>query len=141
MDKDLQTQALLTKLETHSRQQLLFTKVLCILCALALVCSVVIMVTVCKTASALTELIKPVQELAVQAEATLTDLDTAASKLAQADFSGMVSQINTLAADSQAAVGEAVKKMDALDIETLNKAIRDLAAAVEPLANAIRFFG
>lgn len=128
------TQQLLEKLESANRKQLFFTKILCVICALAVICSLVVMITVSKAASALTELAEPVQALAVQAEAVLTDLGTAAESLAQVDFAGMVSQVDTLTTESQEAVAQAMEKLDAIDIETLNKAIADLAQVVEPLA-------
>ncbi len=132
------TQQLLEKMEAVNRKQLLFTKIMCILCALAVICSLVVMITVSKTASALAELSAPMQELAEQAEGVMTDLSTAANELSKADFSGMVTQVDALASESQAAIAEASKKLDAIDIDTLNKAIRDLAAIVEPLAKISR---
>lgn len=141
MENNPQMQALLEKIEVTNRQQLLFTKILCVLCALAVICSAVIMVTVCQTASALTTLVTPLRELAGQAEVVLKDLGTAANKLAQSDFSGIAGQIDTLVADSQTALAEAMKKIDTIDIDTLNKAIKDLAVAAEPLAKLGKLFG
>ena len=46
-------QELLSRLEKHTRQQLLFTKILCILCALAVVCSLVLMFAVTGAAAEL----------------------------------------------------------------------------------------
>ena len=54
---------------------------------------------------------------------------------------GMVENVNTLTTDSQSAVTEAIEKLDAIDIDTLNKAIRDLSDVVEPLAKVSHFFG
>jgi archaellum component FlaC len=50
----------------------------------------------------------------------------------------MVSGINSLVATNSENLAEAIAKLNGIDIETLNKAIGDLATTVEPLAN---FFG
>lgn len=141
-------QELFEKLEKHTRQQLLFTKILCILCAAAVICSVVLMVVVSGAANELMALATPLQALTVQiqgvaaqAETVMTDLGTVAGELANADLGGMVTQVNTLATDSQTAVADAMKKLDTIDIETLNKAIQDLADVVEPLAKVSNIFG
>ena len=155
MDNNQQMQTILTTMEQHNRKQLLWTKLLCLLCALLVICSLVVMVTIASTAAQLTELaapiqtlttsiqdlIVPIQDLATQAQAVLTDLGTAANALTLVDFSAMASQVETLAADSQAAVTEAMIKLDAIDIDTLNKAIKDLAAIVDPLAKVGKLFG
>ena len=46
MENNQDTKALLMRLEKHSRQQALFTKVLCILCAAVLVCALVLTVAI-----------------------------------------------------------------------------------------------
>lgn len=71
-------------------------------------------------------------------ESVLTDLESASNALAGADVAGMLEGVNTLVEDSQTGVAEAVEKISALDIETMNEAIADLKAVVEPLA---RLFG
>ena len=141
-------QELLERLEKHTRQQLLFTKILCILCALAVVCSLVLMFAVTGAAAELLELAQPLQSLTVQlqdlaqeAETVMTDLGIVAEALASADLGSIVENVNVLAAESQSAVADAMAKLDTIDIEALNKAIKDLAAVVEPLAKVSKIFG
>ena len=138
---------ILEKMEKNSTQQLLFTKILCILFVLMLVCSVVTMVYITNTANQLMALAEPVQnltlemqELAEGAESVLTDLGTVAEELAAADLGSIVENVDKLAAESQGAVAEAMQKLDTIDIETLNKAIKDLADVVEPLAKISRIW-
>lgn len=50
----------------------------------------------------------------------------------------MVGGINTLVATNSENLAEAIEKLNGIDFETLNKAIADLEATVQPLAN---FFG
>ena len=141
-------QELLERLEKHTRQQLLFTKILCILCALAVVCSLVLMFAVTGAAAELLELAQPLQSLTVQlqdlaqeTETVMTDLGIVAEALASADLGSIVENVNVLAAESQSAVADAMAKLDTIDIEALNKAIKDLAAVVEPLAKVSKIFG
>lgn len=148
MEDTQQMQAILAKMEQNNRQQLLFTKILCGLCAAAVICTLVLMIVVSGAAKELVALAEPlqaltaqVQGLAAQAQNVMTDLGMAAEELSKADFSGMVNQVDTLVKNSQSAVTEAVKKMDTIDIDALNKAIKDLAAIVEPLAKVSKFFG
>lgn len=126
-------QELLVKLEKHGRQQLLFTKILCVLCAAILICALVLTVFIAGTAG-------QIAELAEQAAFVLDNLDAVAWELANADIGSMVENMGALAADSQNIVAEAMEKLEAIDIDTLNKAIQDLAAVVEPLAKLSRLW-
>lgn len=125
---------ILDKLEQQGRQQLLFTKILCVLCALMLICTLVLTIAITGAVKEITAIAQPLQEISQQASAVMQDL-------ADADLGSMVETVNTLAADSQAAVTAAMKQLDLIDIETLNKAIEDLADVVEPLARVSNFFG
>lgn len=139
---------LLEKLEKHTRQQLLFTKILCVLCVLVVICTLVLMFSITGAATKLMELAAPlqelttqVQELAFEAETVMEDLGVVAEALAAADLGGIVENVNILAAESQSAVADAMKKLDTIDIATLNKAIKDLADVVEPLAKVTKLWG
>ena len=131
----------LKKLEKHSRQQLLFTKILCVLCAAVLVCVLVTALSVTGAVRQLVTLAEPLQSLAAEAESVMGDLEEVTQTLAAADLGGMVDTINALASDSQSVVTDAMEKLDTIDIETLNKAIRDLSDVVEPLAKVSKIFG
>lgn len=142
------TQLILEKIEKNSRKQLLFTRLLCIFCVAILVCSLILMVAVTGTAKQLAELAKPLQEITAQvqdmtaqAETVMNNMETVTQELADADLGTMVKNVNALAAESQTVVSEAMKKLDTIDIDTLNKAIKDLSDVVEPLAKIPRLFG
>ena len=139
---------LLEKLEKNTRQQLMFTKVLCLLCAILMVCMLIMAVSISGVAKEVVTLAQPLQEVAgqvtgitAQAETVMENLDSVAKALAEADLSGMAQNINALTADSQSVVTEAMEKLDTIDIETLNKAIADLADAAELLGKVSRIFG
>ena len=150
-------QDLLTNLVHQSRQQLLFIKILCGICAVLIICMLIL--TVCITGAvkeviALTEpmedvmaLAEPLHEVAdqvksmtQQAETVMGNLETVTQDLADSDLGAMVDHVNSLVSDSQTAITEAMKKLDTVDIVTLNKAIQDLADIVEPLAKVSNFF-
>ena len=57
------------------------------------------------------------------------------------DVETLVKSANRVIVDNTDAVTEAVAKLNGVDFETLNKAIRDLADAVGPLARLGRMFG
>ena len=124
----------LKKLEKQSQQQLLFTKILCGLCALMLVCTLVLTILIGGAVQQIVAIAEPLQKISQQA-------GTVMASLAEADLSSMVESVNSLAADSQSAITEAMKKLDTIDIDTLNQAIQDLADVVEPLAKVSKFFG
>ena len=148
MENNQDTKALLMRLEKHSRQQALFTKVLCILCAAVLVCALVLTVAIAGVTMELKQTIQPLQQvagqvedMAGQAQTVMGNLNTVTQALADADLSSIVDNMSTLTVESQAAVADAMEKLDTIDIDTLNKAIADLAEIVEPLAKVSKIFG
>ena len=142
-------------LEKYARQQLLFTKILCGIFALVLVCILVLTCAVSGAAKQLVAVIAPledavgqVEDVAIQvndmtgqAEIIMDNMETVTQTLADADLGSMVENVNALTTESQSVVTEAMKKLDTIDIITLNKAIQDLADVVEPLAKVSHFFG
>ena len=74
-------------------------------------------------------------------------LNQVSVQLAQVDWEAMGSNINILAVQAQEslvradeAMAKAMETIDEMDIQTLNEAIRDLQAAVEPLAKLSNLF-
>ena len=99
-----------------------------------LVCTLVLTILIGGAVKQIVAIAEPLQEISQQA-------GTVMASLAEADLSGMVESVNSLATDSQNAITEAMKKLDTIDIDTLNQAIQDLADVVEPLAKVSKFFG
>jgi hypothetical protein len=50
----------------------------------------------------------------------------------------MLANVNSLVDTSEKSVEETVKKLDDLDLDSLNKAIKDLSAIISPLAKLFR---
>ena len=132
---------ILEKIEKQSRRQLLFTKILCLLCVIMLICTLVLTLSITGAVKEILTIAQPLQRMADQAGTVMANLDTVAQDLADADLGSMVESVNTLAADSQSVITEAMEKLDTIDIDTLNQAIQDLADVVEPLAKVSKIFG
>lgn len=129
-----QINASLEKQNRLARWQLILTAVLMTSC-------IILALLVFDLLPKVQELIPAIQNLIVQVETTLTDLQTITTQLAEADLKGMVDNVDQLVGSSQIAVEETMNKMNALDLNTLNKAIKDLAAVIEPMAKFFNLFG
>ena len=76
--------------------------------------------------------------IATQADDVMKDLNVVTKQLAQADITGMIDDVGSLVVESEESINQAMKKVDAMDIDGLNKAIKDLGDVVEPLAKMVR---
>ena len=75
-----------------------------------------------------------------QMQTVLSNLEEASAQLAQADLSGTVSNVDTLVATGQESLEQTMAKLNTIDFETLNAAIEDLAAVVEPMSRLANMF-
>ena len=145
MEMNSEMRIFLEKLEKTNRQQLWSARLQCFFSFLAAVCCLLLLLTVAKIVPDIKELSNQISDITMQAESVLTNLETVTQELAAADLEGLVTDVNVLVKDvddmvssSQEGVEDALEKMNAIDINTLNKAISDLSKIVEPLA---RLFG
>ena len=128
MDQHSELHLILERLEKNSRRQLLHARLqtlLGILCALF--CGILLM--------NLLAFVPKLDSLITQAEVLLRDLDTVTQQLSKLDLSQMVENINGLVTTSQSGVEEALSKINEIDFETLNQAVKDLSKVVKPLAD------
>ena len=146
MENNEKLLALMEKMEENSRKQLLFTKVLSGLTSLVLVFALVLVSYLCSAAGyvqelagQLTGIVNQVTGIADQAVIVLDNLKTVTNELAQVDLNSMIADVDELVGSSQSAVEDALGKINTIDIDTLNQAIKDLAAVVEPLARLTRW--
>jgi len=77
----------------------------------------------------------------------LTNLETVTTELANADLTGMVENIDALVGNvddlvstSQTGVTQAVQKINAINFDALNDAIKDLSDVIEPIAKFFKSF-
>ena len=129
-----QIHASLEKQNRYAKWQRIFTVAL-------VVCCVGLALMVFDLLPKVQALIPQVESLTQQIEVTLTDLQGITKQLAEADLKGMVDNVDQLVGSSQTAVEQTMEKMNSIDLTTLNKAIKDLAAVIEPMAKFFSMFG
>ena len=126
----------------NSRKQLFFTRVCAIaLAAILLVLLISAVLVVPKAVRALDELHTVAGRLeALDIEALLDDIDRLLETLKPVAkrLDPLMGDLGDTVLAAQRDMEEALKAIESIDIETLNKAIADLSAIVEPLA---RLFG
>ena len=133
MEQKPTSQELLSRLEQSMEKQNKYMKLQCIFTGAALLCCGIMLFF---ALSVLPEM----KALSQQSETTLKNLEAITEQLSSADLESMVEDVDALVTTSQSAVEQAAEKMNAIDIDTLNQAIKDLAAVVQPLANFFNLF-
>lgn len=68
----------------------------------------------------------------------LENVKVITTELAEADLDQMITNVDQLVVSSETNINEAMEKINAIDIEELNTAIKSLSDVVEPFA---QFFG
>ena len=128
-------QQLMMKLEANSRKQTAFAAIQCVFSIIAAVCCIALLIF------GLSVLPK-MQAAAQQAEVVLDNLEAVTSELAAVDLTGMVGQMSELVGNvdglvdvSQQGVEDTLQKIENIDLDALNKAIKDLSDVIEPIAN------
>lgn len=131
---------ILQQLADSNRKQVRFARIQCIFAILSALFCLLILLGVFQVLPQIQELAVQISSLSAQAETVLTNLEVVTEELAQADIAGMVTNVDSLVSSSQSGVEQALVKIEAIDIEALNKAIADLSAVISPLANLINRF-
>lgn len=141
MEHNDKTLELLEKIEKTNRRQLLFTQIFCGFALVAVLFCILALVKV-------HQLLPQVQGITAQMQGLLGNMEQAASQLAALDLQGiaenveaLVGNVDMLAINAQDSLKQTMTKLDTIDFETLNKAIQDLAAVVQPLADFFGRFG
>jgi len=137
---DQNYQELITRMETNSRKQVAYARVQCIFSVVAAVCCIALLVI------GVTVLPK-LQTVAQQTDIVLSNLNSVTSELAEVDLTGMIDQISSLVTNvdglvstSQEGVETTLQKINQIDFEALNKAIKDLSDVIEPIADFFNMF-
>ena len=138
MEQNERTLELLEKIEKTNRRQLLFTQIFCGIALVAVLFCVIALVKV-------NQLLPQVQGISAQMQGVLGNMEQAAGQLAALDIRGIAENVETLvgnvdmlAVSAQDSLKQTMTKLNTIDFETLNKAIEDLSAVIQPLAD---FFG
>lgn len=140
MENDQRMLELLERMEKSNRKQVWYARLQFIFTVVAAICCAVLLLTGIRVLPAL-------QKTAEQAETVLSNLESVTTELAQLDLSDMVHNMDTLVnnvdglvSTSQAGVEDAMKKINGIDFDALNAAIKDLSDVIEPIANFFNKF-
>ncbi|MCR5673281.1 MAG: hypothetical protein K6F87_06155 [Lachnospiraceae bacterium] len=82
--------------------------------------------------------IEQVNGMMGEVQSVVSNLDKSTQELAAVDLNGMLDNVNSLVATSEASVQDTVKKIDDVDLDSLNKAIKDLSTIIAPLAKLFK---
>lgn len=141
MEEKKEMLELMRKMEESSRKQLLYTRIQCIAAVVAVVCFAGIFFLIRDLLPQVSAIMADIPGLVTQLESVLGNLEVVTSDLATVDFETMVTGINSLVSAGQVSLEETVAKLNAIDFESLNKAIGNLSAVVEPMAKFFKVFG
>lgn len=133
MEENREVVELLRQIEKTSRQQARSARLHCILTFVSALCCVAVLVTVLG-------ILPKVDGVITQMDAVLSNLEQTTAQLAAIDLQGMVSDVDALVTTGQQSLQQTMEKVNAIDYESLNRAIKDLADVIEPLAKFFNAF-
>ena len=121
---------LLERIEKNTRRQARFSALQCGLTLVAALFCAGVFLLVYQALPHLTEVLD-------QTRPVLNNLEQATAQIAQMDLVGMAGNVEELVTSGQ----EAMQTLTGVDLDTLNQAIADLAAVVEPLRKIFKALG
>ena len=140
MDNNQKLMDLLEQMEKENRKQVAYARLQFVFSVIAAICCILLLLAGVKV-------LPQLQEAALQAETVLTNLETVTTELAQADLIGMVENVDALVTNvdglvgtSQEGVEQTMAKINAIDFDALNDAIKDLSDVIEPIAKFFNTF-
>ncbi len=152
MEDSKELTLLLARIDQASQKQAKYAKWQCIFSAAAAVfCGAVLVIAlallptvsdIAQQANAVMEDARQISSQVAQAdwEGLVTNLEQVSEQMAQADLGSIAQDVAELVQTTQVSVEEALGKLNAIDLEKLNQAVSDLAAVVEPLAKFVSRF-
>lgn len=141
MEENKETLELLRKIERSSRMQTYSGYVHTGLMLVCAVCMAVLVVMVFRLMPQINEILAQAQHAFNQVGTVLDYLEQTSYQLSQVDLQGMVSNVDGLVTTGQQSLEASMEKLNGVDFEALNKAIKDLEAVIEPLAKMTKVFG
>ena len=141
MEENKETLELLRKIERSSRMQTYSGYVRTGLMLVCAVCMAVLVVMVFRLMPQINEILAQAQHAVNQVGTVLDYLEQTSYQLSQVDLQGMVSNVDGLVTTGQQSLEASMEKLNGVDFEALNKAIKDLEAVIEPLAKMTKVFG
>ena len=141
MEENKETLELLRKIERSGRMQTYSGYVRTGLMLVCAVCMTALVVMVFRLMPQINEILAQAQHAFNQVGTVLDYLEQTSYQLSQVDLQGMVSNVDGLVTTGQQSLEASMEKLNGVDFEALNKAIKDLAAVIEPLAKMTKVFG
>lgn len=140
MGNEQKLQELLEKIELSNRRQVRYAR-------LQFIFTVVMTAALAALLIIGAQVFPQLQEAVAQAETVLSNLESVTTELANADLTGMVENIDALVGNvdelvstSETGVTQAVQKINAINFDALNDAIKDLSDVIEPIAKFFKSF-
>ena len=141
MEENNETVELLKRIERLNRHQVWSGYIRAGLMLVCVVCMVALVVMVSRLMPQINEILGQAKIAMGQIQTVLGDLQQTTGPLAQVDYAGMVDNVDNLVTTGQQSLAQMMEKVNSMDFETLNQAIEDLAAVIEPLAKMTKVFG
>ena len=151
----------LERLEKYSRQQARTAKIQCAVSVISMLCCAAALVMVMLTVPKIEKMTVQTERFIKDASGALEDVQAASENISQLDLGpvllevkgllenvdglltnvdGLVGNVDTLVTTTQDGLEDTLVKIGKVDFDMLNKAIRDLADVVEPLADFFNAF-
>lgn len=140
MEENRQILELLERMEKNSRRQVRLGRIQCLLTLVAAVFCGAAFLVLLRVLPQILEVLPQIDSVLNQMHTVLGNLETTTQQLAQIDLTGMVTDVDALVTTAQESLSQTMQKMNTIDLNTLNKAISDLAAVVEPMSKILRAF-
>ena len=147
MEENKEILELLKQIEKSNRRQTMCCIALCIFAMVTALCCIVTFVAIYQIipqipaiVPQITGVIPQITEVVSKMHVVLANLEKSTSQLAQMDLSTMVTDVSELVVTGQQSLEITMEKLDSIDFASLNKAIKDLGAVVEPLAKMTSVF-
>lgn len=140
MEENKEVLELLKQIEKTNRQQLRTGRMLCILALTAAVCCCVMFAMVLKIVPLVEDALPQVSGVMTQMQSVLGNLEQTTGQLASLDLESMVADVDNLVRTGQQGLEQSMEKLNSIDFDTLNQAIDDLSAVIEPLAKISSLF-
>lgn len=138
MEENKQMTEVLARIEKNSRRQARFAVLQCVLTLVAAAFCAAGFYLIWQFLPLVSQALPQISGILDQMQTVLANLETTTEQLAQIDLSGMVTGVDTLVNTAQQSLNETMGKLDTIDFHTLNKAIADLAAVVEPMSKILK---
>lgn len=141
MEENKEMLELLRRIDRNSRMQTYAGYVRTGLMLVCAVCMAVLVVMVYRMLPQINEILDQARLAMGQIQTVLANLEQTTDQLAQVDLESMVSNVDALVVSGQQSLEASMAKLNSVDFDALNQAIKDLSAVIEPLANMTRLFG